>query len=153
MFSRVAAIATLAFVAVAAAGDSKCNTGPVQCCNKLESVRIAYRSLYRLGLMVAWTGELRCWLCHPVPARDRRPGRNGEDRSRMLATLRRGRWKRQRVLCSACVLREQQRREYTLGTRIVRDEAGLITCDQPGWPHLHWLRPHHALDSVLRVMR
>ncbi|KAI0713767.1 fungal hydrophobin-domain-containing protein [Earliella scabrosa] len=37
MFSRVAAIATLAFVAVAAAGDSKCNTGPVQCCNKLES--------------------------------------------------------------------------------------------------------------------
>ncbi|KAI0723498.1 fungal hydrophobin [Earliella scabrosa] len=35
MFSRVAALSTLAFVALAAAA-SNCNTGPVQCCNKLE---------------------------------------------------------------------------------------------------------------------
>ena len=36
MFARVAAVSTLAFAALAAA--QSCNTGPIQCCNSVESV-------------------------------------------------------------------------------------------------------------------
>lgn len=36
MFARVAAVSTLAFAALAAA--QSCNTGPIQCCNNVESV-------------------------------------------------------------------------------------------------------------------
>ncbi len=38
MFARLAAISTLAFVALAAAGG-KCNTGDMQCCDSLADVR------------------------------------------------------------------------------------------------------------------
>ncbi|KAI0713779.1 fungal hydrophobin-domain-containing protein [Earliella scabrosa] len=55
MFSRVAAFSTLAtFVAAAAAAGASCNTGPVQCCNKLEDANSAASSaiLSLLGVVV-----------------------------------------------------------------------------------------------------
>ena len=36
MFARLAAISTIAFAALAAAQN--CNSGPVQCCDSVESV-------------------------------------------------------------------------------------------------------------------
>ena len=46
MFARLAAVSTLVFAALAAAGSSgNCNTGPVQCCNSVESVRVPYASI------------------------------------------------------------------------------------------------------------
>ncbi|KAI0806667.1 fungal hydrophobin-domain-containing protein [Fomes fomentarius] len=56
MFSRIAAIATLSFAAFAAAAPAagSCSTGPVQCCNSLESAHSAAGStiLALLGVVV-----------------------------------------------------------------------------------------------------
>ena len=50
MFARLAAISTLSFVALAAAGvvprqAGSCNTGAVQCCNSLENVRLLFSAV------------------------------------------------------------------------------------------------------------
>ena len=42
MFARIAVVSTLSFAYLAAAADANtgsCSTGPVQCCNSMESVR------------------------------------------------------------------------------------------------------------------
>ncbi|RDX54517.1 fungal hydrophobin [Lentinus brumalis] len=55
MFSRVAAVASLvALPILAVAADGSCSTGPVQCCNSLESANSAAGSalLSVLGIVV-----------------------------------------------------------------------------------------------------
>ncbi|PIL33107.1 hypothetical protein GSI_04556 [Ganoderma sinense ZZ0214-1] len=51
MFSRIAAVSTLAFAVFAAAADS-CNTGSMQCCNHVEDSKSASGSalLTALGI-------------------------------------------------------------------------------------------------------
>ena len=114
MFSRLAVFSALAFAAgslAVPAPSGSCNTGPVQCCNSLEEVFHPSRIMVRTTLTDELPGGLRRRLRDPVSDRYRRPGCDRQGRSRVLAHLCHRRWNRERVLCSAGLLPEQQRGE------------------------------------------
>ncbi|KAI0713741.1 fungal hydrophobin-domain-containing protein [Earliella scabrosa] len=69
MFARVAALSTLAFAAFAVA-DAHCNTGPVQCCNSLESANSAAGAaiLSKLGVAVQDVTAKIGLGCSPISA-------------------------------------------------------------------------------------
>ncbi|KAI0738054.1 fungal hydrophobin [Daedaleopsis nitida] len=70
MFSRATIVSTLAFALLAAAGN--CNTGPVQCCNKLEDANSAAGSaiLSVLGVALQDVTAKLGFDCSPISAVD-----------------------------------------------------------------------------------
>ena len=118
MYSRFAAVSSLAFAVLAAAADS-CNTGSMQCCNHVEDVRsLLLPSQVESGLpdtnnqpsAVQLRFRVRATVCARGD-RCQRAGRDGPDRSPVLAALRGRRGWQQRMLGVAGVLPEQQRRK------------------------------------------
>ncbi|KAI0806679.1 hydrophobin [Fomes fomentarius] len=70
MFSSVAVVSTLVFATLAAAADGSCNTGPVQCCNSLESANSAAGQAL-LGLVGATVQDVTAKIglgCSPISA-------------------------------------------------------------------------------------